>query len=94
MDIGLNYGEVLFNTTYPSETQLAIGVEANPMLHAFLNKTHQAHPDKARIKVLNNLASHEQDNHLDFYINKKSSGRSTALKTNFVKDQHLYILNF
>lgn len=85
IDVGANYGEVIFNTRYPLETKYIIGIEANPNLHKYLQKSQSFHPDKDRIIILNKLAADTSDNSMDFYIDKKSSGRSSALKNNFVK---------
>lgn len=84
LDIGANYGEIIFGITYPIETKLIIGVEANPSLIKFLNKSLTSHPDRQRMEIINKLAGESEDMIMEFYIDKKSSGRSTALKNNFV----------
>lgn len=88
LDVGANYGEILFSLNYHQQTDLIIGVEANPLLFKFLNKTWDAYPDKSKVVLLNKLASDSSGQVVKFFIDKKSSGRSTALKNNFVKDVH------
>ncbi|MFZ1790750.1 MAG: FkbM family methyltransferase [Saprospiraceae bacterium] len=86
LDVGANYGEVMFSTNYHQNTKLIIGVEANSSLIKFLNKTLDANPYKEKVILLNKLASDSTGQIERFFIDKKSSGRSTALENNFVKD--------
>lgn len=88
IDIGANYGEVIFCMDYPIGTKYILGIEANPSLSNFLQQSLAAHHDKAKMEVLNVLAGDSNNEGIDFYVDKTSSGRSTALKHSFVKDSH------
>lgn len=93
LDVGANYGEVMFGTRYGSWTRLILGVEANPTLMKYLNKSLEAHPDKQRIELIDKLASDSQHQQVEFYIDETSSGRSTALKNNFVKKSNTVLIS-
>lgn len=88
LDVGANYGEIFLDTKYPASTQKIIAVEANPFLHNYLCKSKEEHPKKKKIEIINGLAGEENIEAVSFYIDKTSSGRSTALKNNFVKKSH------
>ncbi len=85
LDVGANYGEVLLDTNYPSTVKKVIGVEANPFIYKYLIKSKAQHIAKDKLLIINGLASEENVENVTFYIDEDSSGRSTALKNNFVK---------
>lgn len=85
IDVGANYGEIIFDAAYPDNTKKIIGIEANPRLHTFLKKSKKLHPANHKMLLINGLASNIEQKNNTFFIDKTSSGRSTALKNNFVK---------
>lgn len=85
LDIGMNYGEVLFDLIYPRSVKLLIGVEANPLLIKYCQKSGNAHPDSDRIRLCQVLASNENAANGILFVDKNSSGRSSAFSKNFVK---------
>jgi FkbM family methyltransferase len=85
LDCGANYGELIFSTKY-NETQIAYAVEADPALIKWLNKSHNIHPDKEKIKVIHSLLGSTSGENQTFYVDKKWSGRSTALVNHGFKD--------
>ena len=85
LDVGANYGEVFLDANYPKQTEKIIGVEANPYLIKYLNKSKKANQEKDKIIIVNGLASGENTADNRFFIDKAFSGRSTALENNFVK---------
>lgn len=88
IDCGVNYGEILFSVEYPEQTKAIYGIEANPALHTYLDQSRKHHPDYDRIQLVNKLAGEHDDASITFYIDKQSSGRSSAQPNNFVKDAH------
>ncbi len=88
LDVGANYGEVFLDAKYPESIKQIIAVEANPFLHNYLCKSKEQHPQKEKITILNGLAGENAIEKVSFYIDKASSGRSTALKNNFVQKSH------
>lgn len=86
IDIGANYGEIIYSVDYPSTTKYVLGIEANPNLSKFLHQSLIVHKDQSKMEVLNVLAGDSDNDGIEFYVDKTSSGRSTALKHSFVKD--------
>ena len=86
IDIGANYGEVLLDAHYPDSVKHIVGIEANPYVSKYLERSVAAHTKANRISIYNNLAGNDDTATTTFYIDKKSSGRSTALKSNFVRE--------
>lgn len=85
LDVGANYGEVFLDNNYPDFVKKIIGVEANPFLYNYLIKSKKSHPQKEKIAIINGLAADENIEEVTFFIDKTSSGRSTALPQNFVR---------
>lgn len=86
LDIGANYGEFIFCTTYSDHTLNAYAVEANSSLISFLERSKSIHPNRNIISIHNCLASNNNNERVSFFIDRSSSGRSTALENNFVKE--------
>lgn len=78
LDIGANYGECVFSIKYPPNVRV-IAVEANPELMPHLLKSLHDHPSAAQIEVINSLVSDESARSVPFYLNRNSSGQSTAV---------------
>lgn len=79
IDVGVNYGECLFSADYDS-TMRVIGIEANPELAAHLEASRKMHQDRHRIELHNALADECSGGWTDFFIDRDSSGGSTAGK--------------
>jgi FkbM family methyltransferase len=77
IDVGVNYGECIFSTTYPDQTKI-YGIEANHHLIKYIKKSKEDHPNKAKITIINAFASDKDDEQKDFYIDKHWSGTSSA----------------
>ncbi len=76
IDVGMNYGEAIFSTSYKKTAQI-YGIEANPKLLSYINRSLKLHSNKDQIKIINAAASNDEDQVLNFYIDKKSSGTSS-----------------
>ena len=85
LDCGANYGELAFYTQY-AEHQKVYAIEADASLMPWLKKSHQAHPNQAQIEVINALLGAKSGTSQTFYVDKKWSGRSTALENHGFKD--------
>lgn len=77
IDVGVNYGECLFSTTYPVRT-IIYGIEANHHLIQYIIKSREVHPNKTQITIINAFASDKNDEQKEFYIDKHWSGTSSA----------------
>ncbi len=78
IDVGANYGEVLFLPTYEKGVRV-IGIEADTKLVKWLNKSHAAHANKNQIEVICALANDKEEGVTEFFVDKNWSGRSSAL---------------
>ena len=78
IDIGANYGEFLFLPTY-SPSARVIGIEANPSLLPYLERSCSLHPNCGQIELYSALAGPVSEGSADFYVDKRWSGRSSAL---------------
>jgi len=78
VDIGLNYGEFLFDYSYPRDTIL-LGVEANVFLRSWIDRSAGAHPNAAQFKLAFALASNQENSTQTFYIDPRSSGNSSGV---------------
>jgi FkbM family methyltransferase len=76
IDVGVNYGECIFSTTYPTHTQI-YGIEANRDLLTYIHQSKKIHPNKAQMKIFNVFAS-DKEEEKTFYIDKHWSGTSSA----------------
>ncbi|WP_028390146.1 FkbM family methyltransferase [Bacillus cihuensis] len=77
IDVGVNYGECLFSTTYPVGA-IIYGIEANHHLIQYIIKSREVHPNKTQITIINAFASDKNDEQKEFYIDKHWSGTSSA----------------
>jgi FkbM family methyltransferase len=80
IDVGLNYGEILFCANYEPSSQV-IGIEANPALIKYLEKSLSTHSNKTEIIIINSLAS-DVDTESSFYIDNNWSGKSSGIQRN------------
>jgi FkbM family methyltransferase len=78
LDVGLNYGEFVLNERY-AEGAAIIGIEANPALMPWLERSRATHPNAAQMRFLHALADAETAASGKFYVNPKWSGTSSAL---------------
>jgi FkbM family methyltransferase len=77
IDVGVNYGECIFSTIYPSHSKI-LGIEANHYLMDYINMSKESHPNKEQIRIINALASDKNNENRDFYIDRHWSGTSSA----------------
>lgn len=77
IDVGVNYGECIFSTIYPSDTKI-YGIEANSQLLKYINRSKDVHPNKEQIKIINAIASDKDEEEKLFFIDKHWSGTSSA----------------
>ncbi|MCP3741014.1 FkbM family methyltransferase [Rossellomorea sp. BNER] len=77
IDVGVNYGECIFSTTYPSHTKV-YGIEANSSLFQYIEKSRAAHPNKSQITMIHALASDTDGEQKWFFVDKHWSGTSSA----------------
>lgn len=76
IDVGVNYGECIFSTNYPTHTHI-YGVEANRELLKYIHQSRDAHRNRAQIKIFNVFAS-DKEEEKTFYVDKHWSGTSSA----------------
>lgn len=93
LDIGANYGEIFLDTHYPNSIKKIVAFEANPLLSKYLLSSKNAHPLSQKIELVNGLVAKQNKENVTFFIDKFSSGRSTALKNNFVKSVKMVSVN-
>ncbi len=77
IDVGVNYGECIFSTIYPSHS-LIYGIEANHYLLGYIKKSKEAHPNQEQMTIINALASDKIEGQKVFYIDQHWSGTSSA----------------
>ena len=78
LDVGANYGELLFLERYEPGARV-IGIEANPQLEPYLERSRREHPCADQIELYCALAAAEADEGTLFYIDDAWSGRSSVL---------------
>jgi len=78
LDVGMNYGEIIFSTHYASGTQI-VGIEANPLLRPCIQQSLAAHPNRRQMTIVCALASDQQQQAVPFYVDRNWSGTSTAV---------------
>ncbi len=76
IDVGVNYGECIFSTNYPTHTQI-YGIEANRDLLKYIHQSREVHPNKVQIKIFNVFAADKEDEKT-FFVDKHWSGTSSA----------------
>lgn len=77
-DIGLNYGEFVLSERYAEGAEI-IGIEANPALFTWLERSRVTHPNASQIRFIHALADAESIDAGKFYVNPQWSGSSSAL---------------
>lgn len=85
IDVGVNYGECVFSANYPLHARI-YGIEANIHLLKYINRSKDAHPNKAQITIINAIASDKDDEEKVFFIDKHWSGTSSA---NYIPSHNL-----
>ncbi len=79
LDVGVNFGECLFQATYPEGTR-GIGIDGNPALLPFLQESRDLHPQRNQIEVHNALVDEEPRENAQFFVTTQASGGSTATR--------------
>jgi FkbM family methyltransferase len=79
LDIGLNYGEILFSANYHKDA-LIYGIEPNKELKPYIEKSIQNHLNKDQIKIIYKLASDQTLYAQDFFVDKERSGNSSIFQ--------------
>ncbi len=79
LDIGVNFGECLFQASY-SESTRAIGIDGNPDLLPFLTESRDRHAQSQQIEVHNAMVDESSREPATFYVSTQASGRSSAVK--------------
>ena len=79
LDVGVNYGEFLIGTRYPTGCRV-VGIEPNPALAPIVDRSVRAHPDRRAITVHQVLASDAQGE-LTLSIDPLWSGTASAAAT-------------
>jgi FkbM family methyltransferase len=77
LDVGLNYGEIVFAERYLPSSSI-LGIEANSNLLKWLERSRQSHPNRDQITIVNALAGEKSDGEQSFFVNEKWSGSSSA----------------
>lgn len=77
LDIGLNYGEIVFAEKYLPSAHI-VGIEANSKLLKWLERSRQIHPNRDQIHIVNALAGEKSSGEQSFFVNEKWSGSSSA----------------
>ncbi|WP_229263944.1 FkbM family methyltransferase [Cohnella cholangitidis] len=78
IDVGANYGEIVFSALYVPKANI-IAIEANRVLLPYLLKSASKHPNRKQMKIICALASDAEESDKTFYINRLSTGRSSAI---------------
>lgn len=78
LDVGANYGECFASTRYPAHTRV-VAVEANPTLMDCLQRTRDAHPDAARLRLVNCLVSDHPAAAEPFFFEPDWTGGGSAI---------------
>jgi FkbM family methyltransferase len=76
LDIGLNYGEILFSANYCRDA-LIYGVEPNKELKPYIEQSLKNHLNKDQMKIIYKLASDQNLFSQDFFVDKERSGNSS-----------------
>ncbi len=77
IDVGANYGEILFFATYPPKTRI-IGIEANQDLQVYLERSQAVHPNHDQIELVCAVASNQYSESTRFSVPTRWSGSGTA----------------
>ncbi|MFD1738379.1 FkbM family methyltransferase [Bacillus salitolerans] len=79
VDIGVNYGECLFSTTYDEMTKV-YGIEANHQLLPFLEQSRIEHPNREQIQIVYAFATDQEEGTHSFFVDKNWSGTSSGTR--------------
>ncbi|MFZ3588734.1 FkbM family methyltransferase [Bacillus sp. DJP31] len=79
LDIGVNYGECIFSTTYNKKTTI-IGVEANEQLLSYIDQSRLDHPNRDQIQIVYGFATNSEKETHSFFVDKNWSGTSSGTK--------------
>lgn len=77
VDVGVNYGECIFSTTYKSGVRI-YGVEANRHLLPYIQQSQNVHPNGVNMTMIHALAADKNLEETAFYVDKHWSGTSSA----------------
>jgi len=78
LDIGTNYGECLLALPLYSRVR-ARGFEANSELLPYISKSLSFNTDLKNVDIISMAVSDEPDQEIDFYVDEKWSGKSSAV---------------
>ncbi|MFD1175776.1 FkbM family methyltransferase [Paenibacillus puldeungensis] len=81
IDVGVNYGEIMFSTAYDHNIQI-VGIEANKLLDSCISKSIAEHPNASQIKMIYALASDKDTDENTFFVDKEWSGTSAVVPNN------------
>jgi FkbM family methyltransferase len=81
LDVGVNYGEIVFSTVYSTHAKI-IGIEANEQLRPYLERSRSNHPNKNQINIIYALAGAKDGEEKTFYIDNLWSGTSSVVNMN------------
>lgn len=76
LDIGANYGEIGLSCRYHKHSRVYM-FEPNPYVLRYLKRSIEAHADRGHIQLFENAVSN-QSTEIDFYVDRKWSGTSSA----------------
>jgi FkbM family methyltransferase len=79
VDVGLNYGEFLFDAAYSPDATL-VGIEANVALRPWIERSAREHPNFAQMRLEFALACDKPSATRPFYIDPSYSGRGSGVK--------------
>jgi FkbM family methyltransferase len=79
VDVGANYGECLFGTTYSTECRL-FGFEANPLVFQTLSRSVAHHPNSRQVMLNHVLVSDQPTQEGYLYVDPAWSGTATAVE--------------
>lgn len=78
IDVGVNYGECLFGTTYSPHVEL-YGFEANPKIFACLQRSRLRHPNSGQFTLHNTLIAASPAPDQQLYVDPNWSGTASAV---------------
>ncbi|MEH7222984.1 FkbM family methyltransferase [Bacillus sp. JJ1566] len=79
LDIGVNYGECIFSTTYDKDTTV-VGIEANKYLIDYIKRSRQQHVNCGQIKIIHAFAGEHEKVDQAFFIDTHWSGTSSGVQ--------------
>ncbi|MEH7386561.1 FkbM family methyltransferase [Bacillus sp. JJ1521] len=79
LDIGVNYGECIFSTTYEKETTI-VGIEANKYLIDYIERSRKQHVNCHQINIIHAFAGEQEKQEQAFYIDTHWSGTSSGVQ--------------